>query len=70
MNKFIGEKKVGARTRAKKKPVAVVVKPELPAPAENVEVIKKGQQEFVKCPKCGWVHAYGTKRCRFCGTRL
>lgn len=69
MNKFIGEKKTTKRV-VKKKPVEVKVKPVLPAPAEDVEVIKKGQQEFVKCPKCGWVHPYGTKRCRFCGKGL
>lgn len=35
-----------------------------------VEVIKKGDQEFVICPKCGWKHEAGTKRCRFCGKKI
>lgn len=60
MNKFIQkETKSTKKTTIKKKLVE-----------ENVEVIKKGEQEFVKCPKCGWLHKFGTKKCRFCGSEL
>lgn len=33
-------------------------------------IIKKGKQEFIKCPKCGWVHSKEEKVCRFCGAEL
>lgn len=66
MNKFIGkaEKKPVKRTTKK------IVKKETPKTKEVVEVIKKGVQEFVICPKCGWQHGYGTKKCRFCGKKI
>ncbi len=34
------------------------------------EIIKKGSQTFVKCPKCGWIHPITETRCRFCGAKL
>lgn len=34
------------------------------------EIIKKGNQEFIKCPRCGWVHSLTEKKCRFCGAEL
>ena len=34
------------------------------------EIIKKGNQTFVKCPKCGWIHTIDTVKCRFCGAEL
>lgn len=57
MNKFTGKK------TTKK----VIKKVEAP---KGVEVIKKGSQEFVKCPKCGWIHPVGTTKCRFCGKKF
>ena len=33
-------------------------------------IIKKGTKEFIKCPKCGWVHSKEEKSCRFCGAKL
>lgn len=33
-------------------------------------IIKKGNKEFIKCPKCGWVHSKEEKSCRFCGAEL
>lgn len=54
-------------------------KVELPKPDEvkpvvieepKAEVIKKGKQEFVVCPKCGWKHTPDTTRCRFCGAKI
>lgn len=61
MNKFIGEKAVKAKKKTVKK---VAVK------EEPVEVIKKGVQEFIICPKCGWKHTADTIKCRFCGKKL
>lgn len=58
MNKFIGK-------QTKKAPKRVVKK----KPVEE-EVIKKGEQEFITCPKCGWLHKFGTEKCRFCGSKL
>ncbi len=34
------------------------------------EVIHKGNQTFIKCPKCGWIHTSDTEKCRFCGAEL
>lgn len=34
------------------------------------EIIKKGEQTFVICPKCGWKHTIDTEKCRFCGAEL
>ena len=34
------------------------------------EIIKKGNQEFIKCHKWGWIHTIDTKKCRFCGAEL
>lgn len=36
----------------------------------NSEIIKKGEKEFKKCLKCGWIHTADTEKCRFCGNRL
>lgn len=36
----------------------------------NGEIIKKGEQTFVICPKCGWKHTADTEKCRFCGAEL
>ena len=33
-------------------------------------IIKKGNKEFIKCPKCGWIHSKEEKSCRFCGADL
>lgn len=33
-------------------------------------IIKKGNKIFAKCPKCGWIHSFDTKKCRFCGAEL
>lgn len=60
MNKFIKkETKKTTKTTTKKKKVEVVN-----------EVIKKGEQEFIICPKCGWQHKFGTKKCPYCGKVL
>lgn len=32
--------------------------------------IEKGNQKFVKCPKCGWIHDFDTKICRFCNSKV
>lgn len=61
MNKFIGKK----TSKTTKKVSTKAIKP-----VEKVEVIKKGEQEFITCPRCGWVHKYGTEKCRFCGKKL
>ena len=53
-----------------KKPTKKVVKKTPVKKEEPVEVIKKGVQEFVICPKCGWQHTYGTVKCRFCGGKI
>ena len=71
MSKFIKKpaKKVAKKeTKKAAKPVKKTVEAE--KPVETVEVIKKGDQEFVICPKCGWQHPYGTTRCRFCGGKI
>lgn len=34
------------------------------------EIIHKGNQTFVKCPKCGWIHNSTEEKCRFCGAEL
>ena len=34
------------------------------------EIIHKGSQTFVKCPKCGWIHSSTETKCRFCGAEL
>lgn len=57
MNKFTDTPK---KTKQKK----VVDKP------RSGEVIKKGTQTFVKCPKCGWTHPSTETKCRFCGAEL
>lgn len=33
-------------------------------------IIEKGNKKFIKCPKCGWIHSFDTKKCRFCGAEL
>lgn len=33
-------------------------------------IIEKGSKKFIKCPKCGWIHSFDTKKCRFCGAEL
>lgn len=49
----------------------VEVKEEVLKVAEKKgEIIKKGNQIFVKCPKCGWIHTFDTVKCRFCGEEL
>ena len=68
MNKFI-KKKAPKKVAKKEKPVEEKVN-EIKAEEKPVEVIKKGEQEFVICPKCGWQHPYGTTRCRFCGGKI
>lgn len=60
MNKFIGKK-----TTTKKTVKKATVQEEAPK-----EVIKKGTQEFIECPRCGWIHSGDTVRCRFCGKKL
>jgi len=60
MNKFI-KKETKKTKKATVKKVVV---------DENIEVIKKGVQEFIICPKCGWQHKFGTEKCRFCGKVL
>lgn len=50
------------------KPKKTVVKVE--KKAIKGEVIKKGDQEFIKCPKCGWIHSSSETKCRFCGADL
>lgn len=62
MNKFIGKKTTKATKKTVKKATVIEEAPK--------EVIKKGVQEFIICPKCGWQHAYGTPKCRFCGKKL
>lgn len=62
MNKFIGKKATKATKKTVKKATVVEEAPK--------EVIKKGEQEFVICPRCGWQHKYGTTKCRFCGKKL
>ena len=62
MNKFIGKKATKATKKTVKKETVIKEAPK--------EVIKKGVQEFVICPRCGWQHAYGTEKCRFCGKKL
>lgn len=65
MNKFI------KKTTTKKTVKKATVKKEAPVKVEEtVEVIKKGDKEFVICPKCGWKHTPDTKRCRFCGAKI
>lgn len=51
-----------------KKTAKVVVKKE--TKERNGEIIKKGEQTFIKCPKCGWIHTIDTTKCRFCGAEL
>lgn len=63
MNKFI------KKTTTKKTVKKATVKKEAPV-EETVEVIKKGTQEFIECPRCGWIHTGDTVRCRFCGKKL
>ena len=57
INKFIDKP-----IRLKEKVIKVVKK--------KGEIIKKGNQTFVKCPKCGWIHNIDTVKCRFCGAEL
>ena len=71
MSKFIKKETKKAPKKAVKKETKKVVAEEKPVVEEKpVEVIKKGEQEFVICPKCGWQHPYGTTRCRFCGGKV
>ena len=60
MNKFIGKKTVTKKS---------VKKATVKKGATN-EVIKKGVQEFIICPKCGWKHKFGTEKCPYCGKVL
>lgn len=60
MNKFIQKETKKTRKTTAKKPVV----------EENIEVIKKGEQEFIICPKCGWQHKFGTEKCPYCGKVL
>ena len=60
MNKFIQKETKKTRKTTTKKPIVEV----------KDEVIKKGEQEFIICPKCGWQHKFGTEKCRFCGKGL
>lgn len=62
MNKFIG--------KAAKKPIKKKIAVKKETPKAEIEIIKKGVQEFITCPKCGWLHTADTKRCRFCGKKL
>ena len=62
MNKFIGKKATKATKKTVKKATVIEKAP--------VEVIKKGEQEFVICPRCGWQHTADTVKCRFCGKKL
>lgn len=62
--KKVAKKETKKAAKPEKKPEVVIT--EKPA----VEVIKKGDQEFVICPKCGWKHPAGTTRCRFCGGKI
>lgn len=60
MNKFIQkETKTIRKSTPRKKKVDV-----------ECEVIKKGEQEFIICPKCGWQHKFGTEKCPYCGKVL
>ena len=63
MNKFISKKTETKKKRVTKK---VAVKQEEP----KNEVIKKSGQEFITCPRCGWLHTSDTIKCRFCGKKL
>ena len=59
-NKFIGKKTtVKAKPKEKQKEVLA-----------SVHVFKKGEKQFLICPKCGWTHAYNEEKCRFCGQVL
>ena len=60
--------KYNKKTTTKKTVKKATVKKE--SPVETVEVIKKGTQEFIECPRCGWIHSGDTVRCRFCGKKL
>jgi len=64
MNKFIGKKTTKTTKKTTKKEAPLEIKPV----AE--EVIKKGEKEFSICPKCGWVHPYGTKKCPYCWAKI
>ena len=70
MGKFI-KKTVKSKKAVKKVelPTSDDVKKEV-VEEPKAEVIKKGEQEFVVCPKCHWVHTPDTKRCRFCGAKI
>lgn len=63
MNKFIGKKATKTVKKSTKKVAPLEIKP-------VAEVIKKGDKEFVICPKCGWKHTADTKKCRFCGAKI
>jgi ribosomal protein L40E len=63
MNKFIGKKETKTTKKSTKKVAPLEIKP-------VVEVITKGEKEFVICPKCGWKHTRDTKKCRFCGAKI
>lgn len=62
MNKFIKRE----TTRVRKK---IVLEPTVEVKPER-EVVKKGDQEFIICPRCGWQHSATETRCRFCGKKL
>lgn len=59
MNKFTDKPKKTVKPTVKK-----VTK------ERNGEIIKKGEQTFIICPKCGWQHTIDTVECRFCGAKL
>ncbi len=72
MGKFI-KKTVKSKKATKKVELPTtddVKKEEVVKEEPKAEVIKKGKQEFVVCPKCHWVHTPDTKRCRFCGAKI
>ncbi len=70
MSKFIKKPAKKVAKKETKKAAKPAKKPEVPAEKPAAEVIKKGDQEFVICPKCGWKHPAGTTHCRFCGGRI
>ena len=65
MNKFIKRE----TTRVRKK---IVLEPtvEVKETKPEREIIKKGDKEFIICPRCGWQHSATETRCRFCGKKL
>ena len=56
-SKFIGERVEEVKAKTK---ISVA----------NSQIIKKGDQTFKKCNKCGWVHPAVETSCRFCGNKI